>query len=103
MEQTNAQIAVAGHAPGMQGGQSMPGQPQPVQPGSVDMVALAEKESVAMLNGQSIPPTEGATPDHSQVHRDIINSRTFKAAPPTSQQLLIAHYKGEIGDLGNGL
>ena len=91
LEQHEMDLAVAGHAEG-QGGQ-----PQPEGP---DMVALAEEESTNMLNGQPIPPTEGATPDHSQVHRDIINSRTFKSADPQNQQLLLKHYQGEVGPMG---
>jgi hypothetical protein len=95
MEQSQMDLAIAGHAEGAQGAQGAQGGEQ-----GVDMVALAEKESVEMLNGNQIPPTEGATPDHSQVHRDIINSRTFKTANPQSQQILIAHYQGEVGPLG---
>ena len=90
LEQHQMDLAVAGHADGQ-------GQPQEQGP---DMVALAEQESTDMLNGQSIPPTEGATPEHSQVHRDIINSRTFKSADPQNQKLLMEHYSGEVGPLG---
>ena len=88
LEQGQMDLAIAGHAEG-EGGEE-----------GVDMVALAEQESMDMLNGQSVPPTEGATPDHSQVHRDIINSRTFKTAPPEGQQFLLTHYQEEIGPLG---
>ena len=91
VEQHQMSLEVAGHAEGQQGGQ---------QEEQVDMIALAEQESTDMLNGQAIPPTEGATPDHSQVHRDIINSRTFKSAPRKNQGLLEEHYMGEVGPLG---
>jgi hypothetical protein len=87
LEKDQMQMAIAGHAGG-QGGEE-----------GVDMVALAEQESMDMLNGQQIPPTEGATPEHSQVHRDIINSRTFKTAPQQAQQFLLTHYQGEVGPL----
>ena len=89
LERDQMQLAIAGHAGGGASGEE-----------GIDMVALAEKESTDMLNGQEIPPTEGANPDHSQVHRDVINSRTFKSAPPEYQQLLINHYQGEVGPLG---
>ena len=87
LEKDQMQMAIAGHAGG--------GQEE-----GVDMVALAEEESTRMLNGEQIPPTEGATPDHSQVHRDVINSRTFKTAPVEVQQILLQHYQGEVGPLG---
>ena len=62
-----------------------------------DMIAMADDENMRMMNGEQIPPTEGATPDHSQAHRDFINSRTFQTASPDIQQLLVTHYQGEVG------
>lgn len=89
LEKDRMQMAIAGHAPGQQGGQ--PGQ------GGVDLLALADKENQAMANGEQIPPTEGATPDHSQAHRDFILSETFRQLDPNAQQFIISHYQGEVG------
>jgi hypothetical protein len=65
--------------------------------GGIDMVQLADKENMAMANGNMMPSTEGATPEHSQGHRDFMGSRTFQELPDEIKQGMITHYQGEVG------
>ena len=52
--------------------QGQPGIPQGApQQGGEDLVALAEQENQRMLQGEELPPTEGATPEHTQVHAQM--------------------------------
>ena len=90
LEQGQMDLAIAGHAGG--GG-------QPQEQG-VDMVALADKENMQMAQGQPLPPTEGATPDHSQAHRDFLNSQTGQQLPDEVKGLIYEHYQGEVGGFG---
>lgn len=97
MEQGQMDLAIAGHAQGQQG-QS----PQDQQPGGVDMKALADKESMAMMQGQQVPPTEGADMVHTQAHIDFMKSQMFTQATPDVQQLFQLHISGELGNQGIG-
>jgi len=68
--------------------------------GGADMVQLADKENTSMANGQIIEPTEGATPQHTQVHADFIETEIFQGLPPEIQQTIMAHYQGEAETQG---
>ncbi len=95
LEQGQMDLAIAGHAQGAQGGQ----QPQQSQQGGADpkqMLAVADKENMAMMNGQQIPPTEGADLVHTQAHTDFGKTQMFAGAPPQAQQILSAHIQGEL-------
>lgn len=72
------------------------GRNQGGQEGGRDMVSLADKENTQMANGEQIPPTEGATPDHTQAHLDFTRSQTFGTLPPEIQQIITDHYQGEL-------
>jgi len=85
MEETNAQIAVAGHA-GEQGG----------QPPQSSMLELADQENMQMMNGQQLPPTEGADMQHTQGHIDFVKTGTFKQATPEAAMIFKAHINGEL-------
>ena len=74
----------------MQGGGMQP----PAGPPSPD-VDLADEENAAMMDGQPLPPTPGATPEHTEAH--IL----FAQAPEVQQdqqvqQILRAHIEGEL-------
>lgn len=90
LEQHEMDLAVAGHAQGQQGGA---GQAQ-----EDPMLDMADEENTAMMNGQMVPPTEGATPEHTQAHMDFVNSRTFQAAAGNPQIVKIfqQHIQGEM-------
>jgi len=88
LEEANIQAEIAGRNQQGQEGQ---------EEGGIDMQAMADKENMEMANGNILPPTEGATPEHSQVHRDFINSKTFQELPPEIQQGIVEHYQGEVG------
>lgn len=88
LEQHVLQAEIAGRN---QGGAE--GQPQQ---GGIDMMKLADKENTEMANGNPLPPTEGSTLEHSQGHRDFIQSETFQQLPPEIQQAFVAHYQGEV-------
>ena len=68
--------------------------------GGMDMIQLADKENTSMANGQIIEPTEGATPQHTQVHADFIETEIFQGLPPEIQQTIMAHYQGEAETQG---
>jgi len=61
-----------------------------------DMVRLADEENTRMMNGEDIPPTEGATPEHTQAHIDFSNSATFQEASEDIKAMIINHYEGEL-------
>jgi hypothetical protein len=73
-------------------------QPQGQQSqGRADLVALADKENMQMMQGQPLPPTEGADLQHTQAHADFMQSQTFMTG--TSQQIkqiFGQHVQGEL-------
>jgi hypothetical protein len=72
---------------------------------SNQMVSLADKENTQMMNGQQLPPTEGADMSHTQAHLDFIKTQTFTTASPEIQQIIAQHAQGELqaqGLLQNG-
>ncbi len=81
LEQHQMDAEIAGRNP--QGGAPAPTGPTPRGPsgqaGSQPNkdVAYADKENVQMMNGNALPPTEGASIDHTQSHLDFMNSKTF--------------------------
>ncbi len=93
LEQGQMDLAIAGHA---QGGQ--PAGPE----GGADMQGLADKESMAMMQGQEIPPTEGADLSHTQAHVDFMKSQMFGQATPDIQQMFKMHVAGEMHNQGMG-
>lgn len=68
--------------------------------GTNQMVEQADKEMMQMMNGEDLPPTEGATPEHVQAERDFTQSNTFTQASPQTQQLIMNHIQGEEAELG---
>jgi hypothetical protein len=88
LEEAEMQLEIAGRTQGDQGGAPEEG---------IDMVALADKENMAMAQGEQVPPTEGATPDHSQAHRDFIQSKTGQNLDQEILKALVSHYQGEVG------
>lgn len=78
-------------------GRNQPQQGQKgAQAGGIDMVKLADKENMEMANGSQVPSTEGATLEHTQAHKDFIESQTFQSLPPEIQQAFAAHTQGEL-------
>jgi len=62
------------------------------------MIVLAEQENMQMAQtGEPIPPTEGATPEHTAVHEAFMQSDQFKQVPPQIQQAFQEHVSGEKG------
>lgn len=94
LEQHEMDLAVAGHAPGEQG--------QPQQAGGVDMVGLADKENMEMMNGNMLPPTEGADITHTQAHIDFAKSQMLTSADQQVQQIFAQHIQGELEAQGMG-
>jgi hypothetical protein len=94
LEQGQMDLAIAGHAQGAQGGQ----QPQQNPNGSdpKQMIAIADKENMAMMNGEPLPPTEGADLVHTQAHTDFIKTQMFAGASPQVKQVFQAHIQGEM-------
>ena len=90
MEQHTLDAEIAGRNQGG-GGQAGPGG---------DLVGLADKENMAMMNGEQLPPTEGADMQHTQAHRDFINTKMFQSADPAIQQVVQEHAQGEMQSQG---
>lgn len=90
LEQHKLDAEIAGRN-GQGGGQPGPGG---------DLIALADKENTEMMNGQPLPPTEGATLEHTQAHMDFMNTQTFQTANPQIQQVIAQHVQGERQALG---
>jgi len=60
------------------------------------MIEMADEENTLMMNGQQLPPTEGATPEHTQAHIDFVQSQYFtQSGNDGIAQIFIAHIKGE--------
>ena len=87
MEQSEVDLAIAGHAEGQ-------GQQQPQGP---DMAALADKENMQMSQGQPVPPTEGADIVHTQAHIDFTKADMFRKLPEQVKQMFADHIQGELG------
>ena len=90
LEQGQMDLAIAGHAQGAQGGQ------QPQQPQGPDMQKLADQEDMQMMQGQPLPPTEGADITHTQAHIDFVKTQTFQGATEQIKQIFQAHIQGEM-------
>lgn len=65
-----------------------------------DMEILAEMENQVMTAGQPLPPTKGATEDHTKVHLSYTKSSQYEQADPTIQQIIEAHIRGEGAEMG---
>lgn len=57
---------------------------------------LAEMENNAMMQGQVIQPTGGATIAHSERHFALINSEEYKNSHIDIQKMILQHYDGEL-------
>lgn len=104
LEQHQMDLAVAGHA-GEQAGQGQPGAQGQQGPNPMDekMKALADKENMGMMLGQQLPPTEGATPIHTQAHLDFVNSQTYQQnKSEQTNQIFAQHIQGELQMQGQG-
>lgn len=100
LEQGQMDLAIAGHAEGGQGGQQG-SQPQQGATDPAKMLAIADKENMAMMNGEQLPPTEGADIVHTQAHTDFTKTDTFKnGATPEIQQVFMDHIRGEFQNHG---
>ena len=86
MEQSEVDLAIAGHAGG--------GQQAPQGPSK--MTALADKENAEMMNGQDLPPTEGADMEHTQGHIDFTKTDMYMGASPDVVQIFTEHIQGEL-------
>lgn len=95
LEQGQMDLAIAGHA----GNTEQPQQTDSKTSG-VDMAQLADKESMAMMQGQQVPPTEGADMTHTQAHIDFMKSQMFGEASPQVKQLFQQHISGELQNQG---
>lgn len=88
MEQSEVDLAIAGHAQGQQGAQ---------QPQGPDTQAIADKENMSMAQGQPVPPTEGADITHTQAHIDFTKTDMFRSLPEQVKQMFADHIQGELG------
>ena len=96
LEQHQLDAEIAGRTQAAQGAQA------PAGPGGIDTVALADKENTAMINGQVLPPTEGADMPHSQAHIDFTKTRYFVEAGKQIQMNFQTHVQGELQAQGLG-
>ncbi len=66
------------------------------------MADLADKENTQMMNGEPLPPTEGADINHTQAHIDFTNTNIFAQAPEEIKQIITQHVQGELQAQGIG-
>ena len=67
-----------------------------------DMMFLAQQENDVITAGYPIPPTKGATEDHTSVHINYAQSAEFAQVDEVIQQILESHIKGEGAAMGIG-
>ncbi|MFA5036093.1 MAG: hypothetical protein WC479_02860 [Candidatus Izemoplasmatales bacterium] len=67
-----------------------------------DMQNMADQENTQMINGEQLPPTEGADMNHSQAHIDFMKTQMFQSVPPNTQAIVQNHVKGELQMQGVG-
>ena len=69
---------------------------QPGQAGAMPNpdVALADDENARMMQGEQLPPTPNASPEHSQAHVDFLRSPD---AQGQGAQVITEHVRGELG------
>ena len=94
-----AEIAGRNQRPGQPGTPQEPGQAQ--SPMDQQLVELADQENAAMMNGQDIPPTKGATLAHTQAHIDFTQSRIYQeSVTPEIARVFEEHIQGELQEQG---
>lgn len=96
LEEHELKADIAGRR-GMQGGQGQP------QPQTNELVILADQENMRMMNGEALPPTEGADMAHNQAHRDFLKTDIYKSAPAKIRDLVRRHADGELKYIGFGM
>ena len=95
---------------GRRGAEGQPGGGQTAEGGAAaaggeqlnPLVALADQENMAMLNGEDIAPTEGADMNHNQAHRDFMKTDVYTNAPASARDAIKNHADGELKYLGFG-
>lgn len=63
-----------------------------------DLLQLAQDENDRMMQGEDIPPTQGATEAHTDVHRALATSSDMQTLQPEVQQIIVKHYEGELAE-----
>jgi hypothetical protein len=67
-----------------------------------DMMFLAQQENDVITAGYPIPPTKGATEDHTSVHINYAQSAELAQVDEVIQQILESHIQGEGAAMGIG-
>jgi len=65
-----------------------------------DAEFLAQQENEVMFAGYPIPPTKGATQEHTDVHLFFAEGEMFNSADPVIQAIVENHIKGEAMAMG---
>jgi hypothetical protein len=102
LEQSKIDAEIAGRN---QGNGQPQGGGQNQATGGIDTKKLADKENMQMMNGENIPPTEGADINHTQAHVDFIKSQMLQEAAtqnPQIAQVFKQHIQGELQAQGRG-
>jgi len=95
LESHELEAEIAGRRGGGEGG-------QPAQAPTDEMVRLADQENMQMMNGEILPPTEGADMTHTQGHIDFMKTDVYKSAPTKAKDAVRSHAEGEIQYNGFG-
>jgi hypothetical protein len=77
-------------------------QGQGTQGQDTTMQDLADQENTQMMNGDKLPPTEGADMNHSQTHLDFMKTGMFASSPPNVQAIISNHVNDELKMQGVG-
>ena len=95
MEEYEAKADIAGRR-GQQA-QAMAGE-QEMSAGDED---LADQENVAMMNGDMLPPTQGASMEHTMAHIDFMEAPEAQSSPE-GLQIISEHANGELAQQQGG-
>jgi len=88
LEEHELKADIAGRRGGGEGG-------QPTQSPTDEMVRLADQENMQMMNGEVLPPTEGADLTHTQSHLDFMKTDVYKSASTKVKDTIRSHAEGE--------
>ncbi len=95
LEEAEIQADIAGRRGEGGGGGMEMGAPVGVGP------EIADEENARMMNGEFLPPTPGASPEHTQAHVDFVQSPDAQMSPE-AMQAIAQHAQGELDQQQGG-
>lgn len=69
----------------------------------LNSMTQADIENRSLVNGESVPPYQGATPQHIAVHQDFFQTQQFLQLPPEIRRNAAEHLRGEVEIVKSGM